>query len=118
MAELWRCQFNGDDYLLEDRDLTGGRLRQMKQWFGADYGAYIPFLGLLVRGDVDAVACALWIGDQKAGRTVVEPSRLDFNFGDVEFGLGDDVNDEPASKADPTSPRPRTRGSKSSATTD
>lgn len=84
---IWRVSFKGSEYTVSDRDLTVTRLRQMKQMYGREYGAYSGFITLLAQGDVDAIACGLWIAKQVAGepRAPKSPNDVDFTMGDIEF---------------------------------
>lgn len=80
MEPFWRTTFRGTAIRISLADLTAQRLRQMKAWFGEAYGIPTEFISLLLRGEVDAMACALWIGLQKAGKPVDHPAELDFNI--------------------------------------
>ncbi len=62
MAEtLWRIAFKGKEYTVSDADLTVSRLRSMKAIYGREYGTYSLFVQMLAQGDVDALACGIWI---------------------------------------------------------
>lgn len=92
---IWKSRYKGVDYEVTTRDLTVSRLRQMKQWFGAEYGKYTPFITLLVEGDVDALACVVWIAQSKAGEKPQEPRNLDFSIEDFEKFEEDVVEPDP-----------------------
>lgn len=90
-------------------DLTAGALRQMKGWYGREYGAFMPFMQLLATGDVDAIACAMWLAKKKAGEKVpADPSFIDFNVGDFEALADDPDEDEEDEEGDanPTESEP------------
>lgn len=70
------------EYSFGARDITVGRLRQMKAWYGPEYGAYLTFVQLFLQGDADAIACALWICLSKDGVNK-EPKYIDFEPYDI-----------------------------------
>jgi len=80
MEPFWSTKFRGTPLRISLADLTAQRLRQMKAWFGEAYGIPTEFISLLLRGEVDAMACAVWIGLQKAGKPVEHPAEIDFNL--------------------------------------
>ena len=85
MAEpFWRIKYKGLPIRLEINDLSNQRMREMKVRFGPSYGIPSEFISLLLRGDMDAVACAIWIGQQKAGKEVEDPREMDFSLDDLE----------------------------------
>lgn len=85
MAEpFWATKFRGQPIRLELNDLSNQRLREMKSRFGPDYGIPTAFIELLLRGDMDAIGCAIWIGQQKTGGEVSDLLALDFNLDDFE----------------------------------
>ncbi len=75
---LCKIPYKGDVYELHPRDITVGRLRQMKQWYGREYGSYVSFVNMFLQGDADAVACALWLVLSKRGGNVPSPQNIDF----------------------------------------
>ena len=99
MEPFWRTRFRGTAIRISLADLTASRLRQMKAWFGSDYGIPNEFIALLLRGEVDAMACALWIGLQKAGKPVDHPMDLDFNLDEDFEKLEDPPPAKPKGKA-------------------
>jgi hypothetical protein len=91
---------DGNEYELDPSDLTVSRLRQMKHWFGKEYGAYLPFVQLLLQGDADAVACTMWIVRTKAGESnVPEPRFMDFSVADFFVAPEGDDEDPPTEDA-------------------
>lgn len=109
-GKLWQIEHKGDQYLLSQGDLTAGVLRQFKQWFGPSYGKYLIFVQLLMEGDVDAWACALWLVLRNAGVKPLpaHPANLDFSVAELMSASQDETADEeedptPAS-ADETTP--------------
>ncbi|GAC1530894.1 MAG: hypothetical protein NVS3B1_23570 [Marmoricola sp.] len=107
MADIiWSAKFKGTSYEVTTRDLTVTRLRQLKSWFGADYGAYLPLIMLLKQGDIDALTAVLWIAQGKAGEKVTEPRSMDFNLDDFEAieipDEADEADPTPAEEATPT----------------
>lgn len=81
---FWQTRFRDAEIRLGINDLSNQRMREMKARFGAEYGIPTEFIGLLLRGDMDAIACAIWIGQQKAGGNVEDPSSMDFTLDDFE----------------------------------
>ena len=86
MAEpFWQIRYREKLAIrLELNDLSNQRLREMKARFGPEYGIPTEFIGLLLRGDMDAVSCAIWIGQQKAGVEVEDLMAIDFTLDDFE----------------------------------
>jgi hypothetical protein len=93
-TDLWRIKYEDEDYLLARTDLTVGVLRQMKQWFGPAYGKYLSYVQLLIEGDADAWACAIWIVLRAAGKKSKTPQNLDFSVSEVMAGWGDEADDD------------------------
>jgi hypothetical protein len=81
---FWRIAYKGKPIRLSLNDLSLQRLREMKSRFGQPYGIPAEYIALLLRGDMDAVACALWINQQKAGGDVEDPTSMDFSLDDFE----------------------------------
>ena len=104
--QLWKIKVDGKEYELRTEDLTVGNLRHCKQWFGAAYGRYLPFIQMLIEGDCDAIACAVWMARRAAGeRNVMEPSQMgDFVVSDFFTVIQEDDEDE--SEPDPTEASP------------
>lgn len=100
MAEpIWERKFRGQNLSLSLEDLTIRRMRQIKNWFGDDYGIPAKFISLLLMGEVDALTSALWIHSEKVGDPIGAP--LDYEFNLAEF----EEPDKPERKvgnADPT----------------
>lgn len=86
MAEpFWQIKYKGNlPIRLEINDLSNQRLREMKSAFGPAYGIPTEFISLLLRGDLDAVSCAVWIGQQKAKVEVEDLLSMEFTLDDVE----------------------------------
>ncbi len=87
---VWKLAFAGNQYEFDpQRQLTLGRLRQIKQWYGPDLGRYLSFLRAFSELDPDAVACAIWICRRDAGEeNVAEPNRMeDFSIGEALEGI-------------------------------
>ena len=85
MAEpFWATRFRGQPIRLELNDLSNQRLREAKSRFGPEYGIPTAFIEMLLRGDMDAIAVAVWIGQQKAGGNVEDLLALDFTLDDFE----------------------------------
>jgi hypothetical protein len=99
--EFFKTRFRDTPIRLSLTDLTSGRLREMKHMFGESYGIPTEFIGLLLRGEVDALACAVWIGQQKAGKPVDDPRELDFNL-DEDF--------QPLVDPEPAKPKGKGKG--------
>lgn len=97
---LWQIRHGDTEYDLLPADLTVGRLRQMKQWFGSDYGKYLTFIQLVAQGDADACCCALWIVQTKAGEKPKEPRFMDFAISEFFFSDLTPTDDE--SEENPT----------------
>lgn len=81
---FWRISYKGKPIRLSLADLSLQRLREMKGRFGQPYGIPSEYIALLLRGDMDAVACALWINQQKAGGEIEDPTTMDFTLDDFE----------------------------------
>jgi hypothetical protein len=96
---IWRVAFKGSEYTVTDQDLTVQRLRQMKQWYGREYGTYTQFITMLAQGDVDALACGIWIAKAAAGEKPRTPNEIDFNMSDIEFLA---IEREPDEEENPT----------------
>jgi len=81
----WRVNFKEHTFEFDPQtDLTGRRLRQLKRWFGAQYGQYTQVVGLLAMGDVDAWASVIWICLDNAGLPKPSsPEALDFPIGEL-----------------------------------
>jgi hypothetical protein len=110
--DLWNIHYGDDEFVLRGGDLTVGVFRQFSQWYGPAYGKYATFIALLVEGDADAWACAIWLVHRAAGVKCARPQNLDFAVSDVmmkqeqdedEFVEDEDEDEEPVSP-DPTSP--------------
>jgi hypothetical protein len=94
-----KFKFKDVEHEILTRDVTNQRLRQMKQWFGPEYGSFNGFPRLLIQLDADAWACALWIAQQLAGAKVIEdPREMDFSMDDLELL----VNEPEDAESDPT----------------
>lgn len=81
---FWATKYKDIPIRLDIGDLTLQRMREMKHLFGEAYGIPTEFINLLLRGDMDAMACAVWIGQQKAGVEVENPAEIDFSMNDFK----------------------------------
>jgi hypothetical protein len=117
-SQLWQWEGEKSDgtevlYVLEDRDISVDALRHGKSWFGQEYGQYLAFINLLMRGDCDAMCLATWIVNRKNGWPNQDPREMDFAAS--TFILASqaqpvaDAESGAETEADPTPPR--TRGS-------
>jgi hypothetical protein len=102
---LLRFRYEDQDYEIEARDITVARLRAGKSWFGKEYGAYLPFINLLMQFDADAIAMAIWIGKTKAGQSCPEPRQIDFSPSDLI-----DMQADPEPEVDELEKSPTKRG--------
>lgn len=113
-APRWEFDYGETHYTLDvGRDLTMGRLVQIKHWY-PNLGTMSNMVAGLVQGDPEAWACAIWAARKSAGESeVTEPRRMkDFSVWDLmadddldedEDETADvDAEDEPAPR--PTSP--------------
>lgn len=113
---VWRARFKGKEYTVRTRDLTLGRLRECKHMFGREYANFSGFVLLVGQGDVDALACVVWIAQQVAkDKNVKSPLEMDFSLDDFEpvEDVSPDGDGEDGGNGDrPTEPQPtRTRSS-------
>lgn len=106
---VWRTTYtgpgaapSGTPIRIGIRDLSVQRLREAKAFFGERYGIPSEYLRLLLLNECDAVAVAVWIGLQKAGRPVQDPRELDFNLDEHFEPLEDPQPAAGESKPDPT----------------
>lgn len=82
---VWfHMKYRGTEYELDLKDLTVQRLSQIKQWYGKEYGTFNGLPTLIGELDAQAWACAVWIGQQKAGQPVEDPRHMEFSFDDFE----------------------------------
>ena len=108
---IWEATIRDRPYKLTPNDLTSGVLRKFKGWYGPDYGAFATFAVLLQRGDVDAIACAIWLAKEVAGEKVPrDPSFIQFSVVDLlpdededDADEYDEVEGANPTPADPTS---------------
>jgi len=86
-------------YPFSFEDLTVGRLRQIKGWYGPELGRYMAFIGALRLLDPEAAVCALWVARTAAGEAnVPEPNQMpDFPL----KGFLEDAEDEKIETTDP-----------------
>lgn len=84
MAEdaIWERKFRGQNLSLSLGDLTVRRMRQIKAWFGDDYGIPAKFISLLLMGEIDALTAALWVHSEKVGDPIGAPLDYEFNLGE------------------------------------
>lgn len=87
------------------KELTVGRLRQIKEWYGPEVGRYLAFIQAFAQGDPEAALAALWIVRTTAGESdVPEPDRMpDFSMGDF-YAEFIPAGEEPEAEKDPTQP--------------
>lgn len=92
----WKVKFKDNEFEFDPQtDITGRRLRQMKKWFGPDYGRYSNVLILLAQGDVDAWASAIWFCLDNAGLPKPSsPDMLDFPIGQLMTEALPSVSDD------------------------
>lgn len=99
--------YQGVDYPFHPRDITISRLREMKQKYGPEYGAYASFVNLFLTGDADAIACAISMVLRKAG-TKRPPEAIDYSPVEIFEAIAEaneqrlDVESEGEPEADPT----------------
>ncbi|MBV9805213.1 MAG: hypothetical protein JO130_18590 [Solirubrobacterales bacterium] len=110
-TDLWRITYEGEKYTLARTDITVGVLRQMKSWFGPAYGKYLSFVQLLIEGDADAWACAIWIVLRASGRNIRTPQNLDFAVSEVMAADDDDDELDPEPVLPEAGPTPDSSGS-------
>ena len=79
-------KFREKPYKILNSDMTNQRLKQLKQWFGKEYGSFTGFPNLVIRDfDADAWAGMIWIGQQAAGEPVDDPRSMEFTLDDIEI---------------------------------
>lgn len=95
-VSYWKFRLtpDGPEYELQRSDLTMGVLRQFKQWFGPQYGKFLTFTQLLLEGDAEAWACAIWLVQRNAGEKPRNPQYMDFAIGDLMFSAAEDEEAE------------------------
>lgn len=81
---FWESTFRGEPISLTWPDITLHRCLEMGATFGEQFGIPAEFIMLLSRGDMRALACAIWISQQKAGGKVDKLGELDFSPADFE----------------------------------
>lgn len=91
-VSYWKFRLtpDGKEYELKRSDLTMGVLRQFKQWFGTPYGKFLTFTQLLLEGDAEAWACAIWLCQRNAGEKPRDPQYMDFAIGDLMFSAAEE----------------------------
>ena len=95
MAEpFWQTKYKGKPIRISLGDLSLRRLMEFKSRYGDAYGIPMQFISLLLRGDMIATACAVFIGQQKAGGEVESLDTIDFTPDDFEL-----LEDAPKAKA-------------------
>jgi hypothetical protein len=115
MADLcWRVPYDGKEYEFNaHQDLTVGRLRQIKAWFGNELGRWSPFILALGEGDPDAAACVVWICRTKAGEKNVPEPRFMTDFAVGSFLQAMEVDSEDGQEGPTVDDEPEpTKGSK------
>ncbi len=105
MADLY-LNVGEKKYPFSFEDLTVGRLRQVKAWFGPELGRYNSFIVALHQLDPDAALAAVWIARTVAGESnVPEPNQMeDFPL----RGFLEDIEIEAAKTDPPTRAQPQT----------
>lgn len=114
MADLrWNITYKDKQYEFNaTQELTGRHLRQMKGWFGQNYGQWTHVISMLTMGDVDAWASAIWICLRREGDPCPSnPTMLDFPMGEL-LGSLEEVVPPDEDEVDPTLDVPSTPASK------
>lgn len=108
-GSMYKVKYKGKLIRVEVNDLSNQRLREMKARFGQAYGSPDGLIALLATGDMDAIGCMIWVGQQKPSWKggVEDLMEMDFSLGDLEF-----VSEEPEEK--PKEKRPTKRGASTS----
>ncbi len=81
---FWERKFRGQNMALGLDDINASQLRQIKGWFGDDYGIPAKFISLLLMGEIDALTAALWLHGEKVGNSIGDPLRYVFNLSEFE----------------------------------
>jgi hypothetical protein len=85
---LTHLKVQGNEYTFDlEKELTVGRLRQIKQWFGPQLGRYGTFFRALADMDPEAMLCVYWVARLSAGeQNVPEPNQIkDFSIADWDM---------------------------------
>ena len=98
-STIWERKFRGQNLSLSLDDLTVRRMRQIKAWFGDDYGIPAKFISLLLMGEIDALTAALWVHGEMSGNPIGSPLDYEFNLG--EFAEPDKPKRAPGKKSGP-----------------
>lgn len=107
--ELWKISYGDEQFTLYNSDFTVGRLRQMGQWYGPLYAKFSTLVQLLIEGDANAWACAIWVAHHAAGLKCRRPQDLDFAISDVmQDPDAEDEDDEFESEDDDAGADPST----------
>lgn len=89
-------KFKDKPYKIANGDVTNQRLKQLKQWFGREYGSFTGFPQLVIQEwDVDAWAGMIWIAQQVAGEAPGDPRAMEFTLDDLELWIEEPVEEEP-----------------------
>lgn len=89
-------KFREKPYKILNSDMTNQRLKQLKQWFGREYGSFTGFPNLVIRDfDADAWAGMIWIGQQVAGEPADDPRTMEFTLDDIELWVDESEETEP-----------------------
>jgi len=95
MAEpFWSTKYKGTPIRIGLQDLSLRRMMEFRARYGEAYGIPTQFISLLLQGDMIAIACAVWIGQHKAGVEVESLDAIDFSMDDFE-----PLPDDPKPKA-------------------
>jgi hypothetical protein len=83
MAEpIWELKYKGEPVSITLDDLTRHRMREIGGALGEEYRVPQEFMASLFRGDLDAIAGALWVHGQVSGKPVGDMNTLDFSPSD------------------------------------
>lgn len=85
---LTHLTVKGNRYTFDlEKELTLGRLRQIKAWFGPQLGRYGTFFRALAEMDPEAMLCVYWLARLSAGEAnVPEPNQMeDFSLADWDM---------------------------------
>ena len=102
----WALRLDGEEYDLDlDHDVSCSQLRQIGKWYGG-LGTYAGLYLNLLRGDPDAVACAVWLARSKHNVSPNPNPRdiEDFSVGVVSAApnLPDEFDEPSIAQPDPT----------------
>lgn len=79
---IWELKFRGEPVSIALEDLTRHRMREVGAALGDEYRIPSDFIMRLLRGDMDAIAGALWVHGQVIGKPIGDMLELDFSNAD------------------------------------